>query len=177
MTRIETERLVLRPWKPEDAPALQRIASAKEIADGLISIPHPYPDGAAADWIATADDKSGLRLAIVRRSDGALVGSIALSIEAEHRRAEAGYFVGVEHWGRGYATEALLAVLAHGFEELGLNRIYAHHFLRNPASGRVLEKAGMRREGIRHRHTFKDGEYLDSAVYALLRSENEADVR
>jgi [ribosomal protein S5]-alanine N-acetyltransferase len=173
VTVLETDRLVLRPWRLDDAPALQQLASAKQVADGLVSLPHPYPEGGAAEWIAStvADDRP--RFAIVRRDDGALVGSIGLAVEPEHRRAEVGYFVGVEHWGRGYATEALLALLAYGFGELGLNRIFAHHFLRNPASGRVLEKAGMRCEGTRRRHTLKDGEFLDSAVYALLRSEHE----
>lgn len=175
---IETERLLLRPWTLDDAPALQRLASAKEIADGMVSLPHPYPAGGAAEWIASVlADGGRRRFAIVRRADGVLVGSIGLALEEQHRRAEVGYFVGVEHWNRGYATEAVRAVLAYGFRELGLNRIFAHHFVRNPASGRVLEKAGMRREGLRRRHTFKDGEFLDSAVYAIVRSEYEEGAR
>ncbi|MDQ3822008.1 MAG: GNAT family N-acetyltransferase [Actinomycetota bacterium] len=165
---------MLRPWHLGDAPDLQRLVSAKEIADGIASIPHPYPDGGAADWIASAVDAAHLRLAMVRRADGALVGGIGLRVEREHDRAEVGYFVGVEHWGRGYATEALRAALAHGFDELALNRVYAHHFVRNAASGRVLEKAGFRREGIRRRHTRVRGEYLDSAAYGILRSEYDA---
>ena len=177
LTALETERLVLRAWRLEDARELQRLASAKEIADGLVSLPHPYPEGGAAEWIASVIADGRPRFAIVRRDDGVLVGSIGLAVEAEHRRAEVGYFVGVEHWNRGYATEAVRAVLAYGFRELGLNRIFAHHFVRNPASGRVLEKAGMRREGVRRRHTFKDGEFLDSAVYAIVRSEYEAHSR
>ena len=177
MTSIATERLVLRPWTLEDAPALQRIAAAKEIADGMVSLPHPYPDGGAAEWIASIPEGGRLRFAVVRRADGVLVGSIGLTVEEEHWRAEVGYFVGVEHWGRGYATEALRGILELGFRELGLNRIFAHHFVRNPASGRVLEKAGLRREGLRRRHTFKDGEFLDSAVYALVRSEYEEGAR
>jgi [ribosomal protein S5]-alanine N-acetyltransferase len=171
VTTIATERLVLRPWEADDAPELERLVSAREIADGIGSIPHPYPGGGAAAWIAAAVERGQPRFAIVRRVDGALVGGIGLRVEPEHRRAEVGYFVGVEHWGRGYATEALRGVLDHAFGELGLNRVYAHHFLRNPASGRVLEKAGFRREGVRRRHSFNRGEFLDSAAYGVLRDE------
>ena len=174
VTTLETARLVLRPWELGDAPELQRLASAKEIADGIASIPHPYPDGGAAAWIASAQERDQPRFAIVRRADGVLVGGIGLRVEPEHHRAEVGYFVGVEHWGNGYATEALRAVLDHAFGNLGLNRVYAHHFVRNAASGRVLEKAGLRREGVRRRHSFNCGEFLDSAAYGILRDEYEA---
>lgn len=171
---LATERLVLRSWKLDDAPELQRLVSAKEIADGIASIPHPYPHGGAAEWIASAIERDQPRFAIVRREDGVLVGGIGLRVEPEHRRAEVGYFVGVEHWGRGYATEALRGVLEHAFGHLALNRVYAHHFVRNAASGRVLEKAGFQREGVRRRHTLVRGEYLDSVAYGIVRDEYEA---
>ena len=109
--------------------------------------------------------------AITLRADGTLVGSIALMVEPDQHRAELGYVVGVPHWGRGYATEAGLAVLGHGFGELGLNRVYAFCFSRNPASRRVLEKLGMIREGMRREHTLKWGEYLDSDAFGILASE------
>jgi RimJ/RimL family protein N-acetyltransferase len=82
-----------------------------------------------------------------------------------------GYWIGVPYWGNGYATEAGRAVLDHGFGELGLNRVYAHCFARNPASRRVLEKLGMRHEGTRRRHTLKWGEYLDEEEFGILASD------
>jgi [ribosomal protein S5]-alanine N-acetyltransferase len=78
-----------------------------------------------------------------------------------------------KHWGRGYATEAAAEVIRYGFEECGLQRIFAGCFLRNPASGRVLEKVGMQREGTLRRHQMKWGEPLDIAFYGLLREEWE----
>jgi RimJ/RimL family protein N-acetyltransferase len=168
--RLETERLVLRRFRLEDAPEVQRLAGAREVAAGTMEIPHPYPDGAAEAWISRTESDSRT-FAVERREDGALVGAIGLRIEPEHDRGELGYWVGVPYWGRGYATDAARAVVRYGFEVEGLNRIYAFHFSNNPASGRVLEKAGMRHEGVRRRHTLKRGEYLDSECYAILRGE------
>ncbi len=149
---------------------MQQLCSAREIAAGTLSIPHPYPDGAAAEWISSRGREEP-RFAIERREDAALVGAIGLRVEPDHARAELGYWVGVPYWNRGYATEAAAAVVRYGFEQLGLERIYAHHFVANPPSGRVLQKIGMRHEGTLRRHVLKWGERLDLEAYAVLRSE------
>jgi RimJ/RimL family protein N-acetyltransferase len=94
-----------------------------------------------------------------------------LEIEPAHRRAELGYWIGVPHWSRGYATEAARAALHYGFETLQLERIFASHFRHNPASGRVLKKLGMRHEGCLRAHILKWGEFVDLEAYGLLRSE------
>jgi RimJ/RimL family protein N-acetyltransferase len=82
-----------------------------------------------------------------------------------------GFWVGVEHWRQGYATEAAEALLRYGFDTLGLNRIYAHHMVRNPASGRVLEKAGMKREGLLRQRVRKWGVFEDVVLLAILRED------
>jgi [ribosomal protein S5]-alanine N-acetyltransferase len=74
-------------------------------------------------------------------------------------------------WGQGYATEAAKALLRHGFEALGLNRIYAHHMTKNPASGRVLEKIGMKREGLLRQAILKSDNFEDVVLYAMLRQD------
>jgi [ribosomal protein S5]-alanine N-acetyltransferase len=157
---------------------VQRLAGAREIADGTLTIPHPYPPGAAEGWISTHsakwEQKEGLDLAIERKDDGVLVGAIGLGIEMQHSRAELGYWIGVSFWGDGYATEAGREVVRFAFEELRLNRVYAFHFTRNPASGRVLEKIGMVSEGVRRAHTLKGSEYLDNEAYGILRSDHAA---
>jgi RimJ/RimL family protein N-acetyltransferase len=109
--------------------------------------------------------------AITLRESGELVGAIGIDVEERHARAELGYWIGVPYWGRGYATEAATAVVAHAFDDLGLNRVYAYHFTTNPASGRVLQKIGMRHEGTRRAHTRKGDAYLDSDAYAILRED------
>jgi RimJ/RimL family protein N-acetyltransferase len=105
------------------------------------------------------------------------VGAIGLRVEAEHERAEVGYWIGVSYWGQGYATEAARAAVDFAFRHFGVNRVFAFHFTTNPASGRVLQKIGMRREGTRRQHTLKWGEFLDSDLYAALRAERGAEGR
>jgi ribosomal-protein-alanine N-acetyltransferase len=99
------------------------------------------------------------------------VGAVGLILAPAHDRAELGYWIGAPYWGRGYATEASRAVVRWGFEGLGLRRIHASHFPRNPASGRVLEKLGMRHEGTLRQHVKKWDEYLDLESYGLLADE------
>jgi [ribosomal protein S5]-alanine N-acetyltransferase len=173
---LETERLLLRPLTPEDAPALARLAGRREIADTTISIPHPYSEEQARQWITGAAGLFAKGEAAVfgmqLKGAGNLVGGIGLrDIDPEHSLAEMGFWVAVEWWGHGYATEAVRAVVGFGFRELGLNRIYAHHMVRNPASGRVLAKIGMKPEGLLRQRVRKWGVFEDVALMALLREE------
>jgi len=172
---IETERLTLRLFQPEDAPAVQQLVGAYEVALNTLSIPHPYPAGAAAEWIA-ANEKSfeegkTINLGIFVRDTGEVAGSIGLVLKPEHDKAEIGYWIGVPYWGRGYATEAARAIIDYGFRERNLNRIDAGHFGRNPSSGRVMQKVGMQYEGRLRQSIRKWDEYMDVDYYAILRSD------
>lgn len=169
---LRTTRLVLRPLTLADAPRLQRLAGAREVALNTLTIPHPYPDGAAEEWIASRMQRQNGEIAFAI-DDGELVGVIGLHPRGDDDRAEIGYWIGVPYWGRGYATEAGWEVIRYGFEQLGLNKIYAGCFSRNPASGRVLQKLGMRREGTLRQQHKKWGEYVDVEFYAILRDEYE----
>ena len=169
---LSTARLLLRPFLPTDADDVQRLAGEREIAENTLTIPHPYPDGAAAEWIAThAPAWAEGRLAtfaVTLAEEGTLVGAVGLDIHRADLRAELGYWIGKPWWSRGYATEAGHAVLEFGFGPLGLHRIMARHFLRNPSSGRVLQKLGMQREGVLRHHVLKWGTFEDLAVYSVL---------
>lgn len=170
---LRTGRLVLRPFVVADGPEVERLAGDREVARCLPTIPHPYPPGAAAEWIAKhpgrAERGEGFDLAVTL--EDALIGAVGLTVHERHGSAELGYWLGRAWWGRGFATEAAAAVLAHGFEVLELQRIYAHHLARNPASGGVLAKVGMKREGTRRRHLRVHGELDDVVDYGLLREE------
>lgn len=174
LPRLETERLILREFELSDAPRVQQLAGDKEIAATTSLIPHPYPAGEAERWISThaASFAAGAsaRFAITRREDNLLIGAIGLEIHPKHNRAEVGYWIGKDYWGQGYATEALRPVLAYGFSR-GLHRIWAEHFAHNPASGRVMQKVGMRHEGTLRHHMVKWGEPVDCEVYGILSSE------
>ncbi len=170
---LRTDRLVLRPFEPADAPRLQLLLNDIDVAKQTLSIPHPYPEGAAADWIAKHSEwlAAGKQAIWAITLQGAVVGAMGLRLVASHHRAEAGYWVAREAWGRGVATEALRAVIAHGFEVMGLHRIEAHHYPENPASGRVMEKAGMTREGLLRGVVFRDGVPRDNVAYGILRTD------
>lgn len=172
---LETERLILRPFRLSDAGDVQRMAGAAEIAATTLNIPHPYPRGAAEEWIrshrSSFEEGQGVHFAITLRETGALVGAIGLEITPRHNRAELGYWIGVPYWNRGYATEAARAVVEYGFRVLNLHRICANHFPRNSASGRVMQKVGMVLEGTLRQHVKKGEVYEDLVAYGLLRDE------
>jgi RimJ/RimL family protein N-acetyltransferase len=168
--QLATDRLLLRPFTLDDAPAVQRLVSAYEIAENTLLIPHPYPEGAAAEWIGKLGTNPNNHVfAIVLGGD--VIGAIGLEIAPEHDRGEVGYWIGVPYWGRGYMTEAVRAVLGWAFESLRLHRVFAMHFTRNPGSGRVMQKAGMRHEGTLRGHDKKWGQHLDCEVYGIVHTD------
>ena len=168
---LQTVRLILRPFNLSDAPEVQRLAGHRDVAAKTLLIPHPYPDGAAEEWIAThpaaLERGESMVFAIVLKETGALCGAMGLELKAQHQRAEIGYWIGTEYWGMGICTEAGMAVLKRGFETLGLHRIYAGHFGSNPASGRVLQKLGMKYEGVLRHHYLKWGQFEDAVMYGI----------
>ena len=168
---LHTERLVLRPFVPADAPRIQELAGERDVALNTMHIPHPYPEGGAEEWIATQDEKREHGNVIFAIDDGGFVGGIGLRVQREFDRAEIGYWIGKPIWGRGYATEAAGAIIRLGFEEMNLNRIYAGYFSRNAASARVMVKNGMKYEGTLRQHVRKWDEFVDVVYYGILRCE------
>ena len=172
---LETARLVLRPFAKADIDEVARLAGAREVARYTLHIPHPYQRHMAESWIASHreryDEGVALTLAVTERQGRSLVGAMGLSVDAGNLTGELGYWIGVPYWGRGYATEAAQAVLAHGFGPLGLERIHACHLAPNLASGRVMQKLGMVQEGVLRQHVVKWGVRYDLIYYGLLRPE------
>ena len=172
---IETDRLTLRPYSLADAGRVQQMCNDWEIASTTLVLPHPYPDGAAEQWISTHAESfrqgAGAVLAITLKPDGSVIGTVPLSINKNHQRGELGYMVAKEHWNRGYCTEACRALMSYGFSTLGLDRIQAMHFPRNPASGRVMQKLGMTREGLLRQYVSNRGTHEDIIMYPILRHE------
>ncbi|MFC4812275.1 GNAT family N-acetyltransferase [Paenibacillus sp. GCM10023250] len=169
--QLHTERLLLRPFEPQDANVVRRLAGEYAVASTTLSLPHPYPDGAAETWIAFRSDAAkhghGYTFAIVARADNRLMGCISLNLTSEHRRAELGYWLGSAYWGNGYATEAARRVIRFGFEELNLNRIWGAAMTRNPASSAVLRKSGMLHEGTMKQHIRKWDRFEDVEYFGL----------
>jgi len=179
---LTTERLLLRLPREEDAERIAELLGEREVAATTLNIPNPYSLDDAAEWIGKcrAEVEAGkcFSAVICVREDGDgdqaasqsshLIGSIGLHYDQRHNHGEIGYWIGKPYWGKGYASEAARAVIRHGFETAGLHKIYAHHMVHNPASGRILEKLGMQREGMLRSHIRKWDDYVDITLYGML---------
>lgn len=170
---IRTERLVLRPFAREDAAQVALVLDDAEVGRYLLHVPHPYSDIEALRWITAWARRwlngRGVALAVTRRA--AIIGAVTLTVQPDHRRAELGYWLGARHWGAGFACEAAHALIDWAFRELALERIFAQYLADNRRSGRVLEKLGMLREGVRRGHVKKGNRQLDAHQYGVLRKE------
>ena len=173
---LETERLILRPLVFTDASLIQKFASNRQIADTMISIPHPYPDGEAERYISKqmAELKQGISVtfAIEPKSTQKLQGIMEIrDIDREHSVAELSYWLAVEAWRKGYMSEALQVILRFGFITLSLNRLYAYHMTRNPSSDKLLRKNGFQQEGLLRQRVRKWGVFEDVVLQAIIRED------
>jgi [ribosomal protein S5]-alanine N-acetyltransferase len=145
--KLETKRLILKPPVAGDVDTIVAVANDWRIAE-MTLLPHPFLQRDALAWIARVKDSWANHghggLAVYTRTGMAFVGAIGLRATGEPGVGSAGYWFSPTVWGRGFATEALREILRFGFDVAGLERIEARHVIENPASGRVMEKAGLR---------------------------------
>ncbi len=172
---LKTDRLILRPLKMSDASDLYAYAKDPEVSRHVLWSAHR----------SVSDSRRFLRegirqyrrgfpgtFAIVLAETGRMIGTIGyMWINTEYRSCEIGYSLSRSHWNRGLMTEALRAVIAYSFDTLHLNRIECQYETDNPASGRVMLKAGMRREGVMRQRIRNKGKYSDVVVCAVLRED------
>ena len=167
---IRLPNCAVRSYRASDAPSLARHADNRKIWLNLRdAFPHPYGVGDARAFIAKAlADRPETMFAIC--VDDVAAGGIGFKLHADVERisAEIGYWLGEAYWNRGIATEALRALTLHAIERHGLKRVYAVPYETNPASVRVLEKAGYVLEGRMRRSALKDGRILDQLLYAYV---------
>lgn len=168
---LTTERLVLRPFREDDAAAAARILSTPRMV-GQVATQQPYPVEAALSWIRQhnhwAEQGLHLQWAVALPHDSP-IGMVSLDIGKDPPRGDLGYLIDSDHWNRGYATEAVRAVIACGLDVLHLPRIEAKCFALNAASIRVLEKSGLRRERLLPGYVDGGGQRHDILVYAVTR--------
>ncbi len=174
---LETSRLVLRSLKLRDAGDIFSYASDPDVARYVLWEPHRsvadtrnyirciralYRRGLPASW------------AVTLRESGQVIGTIGFMWYSDvNSAAEIGYSFSKSYWNKGYATEALRAVMDSVFRTLPVNRLEAQHDVRNPASGRVMEKCGMRKEGILRQRINNKGEFVDVALWSFIRADLE----
>ena len=174
--RIETQRLILRPFTSEDAPAMYRNwASDPEVTKFLTW--KPYESVKTADyilrqWAQQYEKPDFYQWAVELKALGEPVGSLSVvRRDNDVASAELGYCLGRSWWGRGLMPEAVRAVIAYLIREVGMNRVAALHDVNNPNSGRVMQKAGMTKEGILRAAQRNNQGICDVAVYSILASE------
>ena len=172
---LRTDRLLLRPLRDADAPAIFAIRSDPVVMRYASSLPLTSLDQAEAFIARDTEGMAAgetLRLGLQRLEDDTLIGTcILFHLNAQCRRAEVGYELRRDAWGHGYMHEALVALLHFGFTELQLNRVEADIDPRNIASAKSLERLGFTREGLLRQRWIVDGEVSDSALYGLLFSD------
>lgn len=169
---LTTERLVLSQSTISDLEdVIFQMNSTPEISENTLSLPFPYREENAHFWFQMAEysfeKKEAFIFGIREKENLKLIGAIGLHLDMLHNKAEVGYWIGKSFWNKGYVSEALQRVLKFGFEALNLNKIYASHFLHNPASGKVLEKNGFTFEAELKQEIFKNSKYLDIKRYAI----------
>lgn len=171
---LETPKLILRPWKLEDLPAFEQISNDPEVADFTSSFVYPQPEGWAKARLERqigAQGTWGHSFAVILRETGEIIAEASIGLELKRARGELGYMCARDWRGRGIVPEAVRALNAWAFTNLELNRIQACHFPRNPASGRVLEKAGLQREGVLRGYLLKNGVSEDVIMYGITRAD------
>ena len=172
---VVTERLVLRRYTPNDVPDVLGLASHPSFA-WLISKNTQVTEEVVRKYIdrqisyQAFEKEEVFELAVERKEDGRVIGLVGM-IRRDHRQAEVGWGLGVEYRCQGYATEAARALMDYGFSSLGLHRIYADTDSDNIASWKVMERLGMRQEGLLRGAVYKEGKWVDRCIYGVLADE------
>ena len=174
--RIETDRLILRPFTPEDGEAMFRNwASDPEVTKYLTWPTHADPGVSrwvVEDWVSHYDEAKFYQWAIVIKDLGEPIGSISVvKMNEEAQWMEIGYCIGKNWWHKGFVSEAMGGVMEFLFTQVGVQRIQARHDPRNPNSGGVMRKCGMAYEGTLRRWDRNNQGICDAAVYSILREE------
>ena len=170
--RLATERLVLRPWRQGDEESLVRYANNRKVSINLRDhFPYPYTIEDARSWIGRCTTAAPPPTSFAIEHQGEAIGGTGLLPMSDIARftAEVGYWLGEPFWGRGIAAEALRRLTTYAFETFPYERLEALVFASNPASARVLQKAGYEYEATLKHSAFKDGRFLDCHVYVRLR--------
>lgn len=174
---LESERLLLNNLQATDIKKIIEFAGNIKIANNTLNMPHPYAEKDAIFWINSANEgfqnKTQYTFAIRLLNSNEFIGGIGLKVNSRFDRAELGYWIGEPHWNNGYTTEAAKLVLEFGFNDLGLNKIFAVHAIENEASGKVMIKNNMVEEGLLKDHFKKGNVYKTVRQYRLTKAEFE----
>ncbi|MCL2171610.1 MAG: GNAT family N-acetyltransferase [Defluviitaleaceae bacterium] len=168
---LESERLILRLFDGGDVADLLEWGSDPEVLKTLMWSGITTEEEAISSIFDYYLSRPGI-YCIELAEEGKAIGCIDLRVDANHDKISFGYVLNRAYWGQGYMTEALRTIITFCFDKLDANRIEADHYAQNPASGRVMEKAGMTREGLRRQYVNVKGTYHDCIMYGILKSDH-----
>ena len=173
---LYTKRLILRGFQADDISVMREKLNNKKVTKETANIPYPFTTKEAekrVDFITKGfENKTNYVFVITEKDHDELIGQIGLHLDIANHKAEIGYWIAEANWGKGIATESLSAILKFGFEELKLNKIFATHFIDNPASGKVLIKNKMIKEAeLKEHYQCEDGTFSNHNQYRLTKEE------
>ena len=176
--QLETRRLILRPLKISDADDTVKGISNPNVTKWLLVVSYPYKKKDAISWIKHTQsewkkkNKEGYHFGIELKEEGRIIGGCGLD-SVNGYSASIGYWLGEKYWNKGYGSEMLEALIDFAFKNIKLKRLEADVFAGNPSSGKLLEKYGFKKEGLKRQACIckADGKVKDEIVYGLLRRE------
>jgi [ribosomal protein S5]-alanine N-acetyltransferase len=170
---LTTDRLLLRPFRVEDAGFVAETLGDARVTQTLLDYPESITLATAIDWIHTSLQHFAVGdafiFAMVRQADKALLGCIDIELQTGHQRGDMAYWMHPDYWGQGYTTEAAHAILHFAFDTLHLHRVYAQCMAHNRASEQVMIHVGMEHEATFREAVHKDGQYHDMLVYGQIK--------
>lgn len=169
-TTLETNRLILRPFSMEDAPSMFEYASDPETVRHLVFEPHQTLQDSKDIIPILFLDKPGT-YAITLKENFKMIGAIDIRTDDENQKASFGYVLNKKYWNKGYMSEALNCILKICFETLKTKRVESTHYEKNPASGKVMQKCGMKYEGMGKNELIIKGNSVNVLHYAILSEE------
>lgn len=171
---LYTQHLTLDRFTLADAEATHRnLYSSQTVCRNLLLKPGMSLEEARENmqWLVDGYETREDFFQWAVREKGECIGRMSLTVNRRFQTGTVAYYLAEKAWGKGYMTEILKRVIDFCFDDLGLNRVEADHFARNPASGRVMEKSGMTKEGYARQKYCKDGEFLDAVLYAIVKGD------
>ncbi len=173
--RLETERLILRPYAKSDGPRISSLLKSREVTRYTF-MPHPYRPSDYYAFVRKINTvqarRRNLVFALLEKSTDDLIGGVGChNIDADAKKCEIGYWLAKKYWGEGLMPEAVAAIVTYLFRVRKLRRVYAKVWHPNAKSARVLEKVGFTLEGKLRQDIKRNGRWMDVLVFGMLREE------
>lgn len=177
-TMFETPRLIIRPYKHNDAKAVHSVMNNYNIFKTTYGIPYPCDIPYVKKWvkfvIENLSNRKSFEYAVIEKSSGKYIGNVGLiNVDTNSKRCDISYFIDYNMCNNGYATEASMKIVEFAFLGLNMYRVGGMCMAVNGSSARVMEKLGMKHEGTFRKYFYKENSWVDAKNYSILKEEFE----